>query len=565
MSFFFKLTNDNFSYNNDELEEYIEGGVLIFSKGFSKKEIPTLAEAFKVGTISKKLNSHTTDVYAIFIYDKNNKEIFAANDKFGSYEIFISKDKDNFVISNNIKSIFLDRKTEPEIEMRSVYELISFYAISPPRTIYKGITALPMASCFNYSVEKRNLEIERYWEIEKLFKSKETEYKKVVEGVRNSLVDCVSLYKEKNTGVAVSGGIDSGGILGIFSKVKNKPVKSISIGPRGPETLDLKSARKTVQHTNSENYEIYPKVKEISKLKYFVSELNQPIASDLLFPNSLVFEKAEEISLDSIMNGSGAEMLLGNLKISKIAFYLEKIEKIVPRAIRNPLYKVVGKVKGLSKNQIEFLLARSWPERFLHTRGSLFSREKKYFKNLPDDFLDVFIKDIEKLFDIKKINLLDKLTLVYMFGWTNYLQMRDFTAMGKRYGVCPIMPFDTLRVASALFKTPNKFRRKNNWNKQVIRDALRPYVSEDLYNNKVRSLIVPYTEWFEYSHSEFIKYLRTSKIISETINLDKYEKEYNTLPEPGLSLMRLLGVAIWYDVNWNPRNVENFDKAVKKL
>lgn len=140
------------------------------------------------------------------------------------------------------------------------------------------------------------------------------------------------------------------------------------------------------------------------------------------------------------------------------------------------------------------------------------------------------------------------------------MQMRDLTSLGKKYGVKPYIPFDHPSVMKETFKTPNKFRKLNKWNKQVIRDVFSPYVSEKMKKGKVGSLIIPYNKLLIEKKDKFIKYLRSSEIINNIVDLDIYEKEFEKLPEPGLNLKRLVNLAVWYDINWDKNNLENFEK-----
>jgi hypothetical protein len=273
----------------------------------------------------------------------------------------------------------------------------------------------------------------------------------------------------------------------------------------------------------------------------------------------MVFEQAQKIGAPKVIFGFGAEMLLGNLKIARIAHRIALVEKIVPFWILKFIYRVIARIKGFSKNQTEFLLSQSWVDRFLHARGPLLIHEKKYFKKTPVPFVDHYKIEAHRILALPAIGLLDKFVLMYVYSWVNYLQAREFTAMGKKFDAVPVMPFDSIKTMRALFRTPDQFRKLNNWNKQVIRDVFRPYTTPDMYTGRVGSLIIPYNTWFKDTHKPFIDYLRTSKIIMEAVDLDVFERLYETLPEPGLSLMRLLGIALWYDANWDTDNMKNFD------
>jgi hypothetical protein len=277
----------------------------------------------------------------------------------------------------------------------------------------------------------------------------------------------------------------------------------------------------------------------------FSKGLNQPIEGPLLFAYGLILEKSSSLGLPKVVFGFGAEMLLGNLKICRLAYYLGFFEKVIPFFLLKPIYKLIGKIKKFSENQINFLVTRGWKDRFLIARGPLFGREKHLFKNLKrEEFLSSYYTKAGRILNLENVNLLDKIVLLYLNSWVNYMQMRDLGSLGRNLKTSPLIPFDHPLVIKQIFKTPNKFRKLNSWNKQVIRDIFKPYVNKEMYEGPVGSLIIPYNDWFKERQKEVIAYLRTNQTISNNIDLDKYIENVNSLPEPGLNLMRLLNYAV---------------------
>ena len=75
---------------------------------------------------------------------------------------------------------------------------------------------------------------------------------------------------------------------------------------------------------------------------------------------------------------------------------------------------------------------------------------------------------------------------------------------------------------------------------------------------KGKSLVVPYSKLFKNELHRFLPYLRTHSVISDYVNLDYYEKHFHSLPEPGLSLIRLVSFGVWYDAR---HDLEHLEKA----
>lgn len=560
---YFKIDSQKFFAEHDELIETRKGNLRFFTKNISNEDISLIADTYSEKNLDKWVDVWDKNHFFLAIFDESSKEFFAYNDHVSSNDMLYHTG-DQLTLCNDAMRIFKETGISHEINPDAVHELITFFGVVPPKTIYVHISAVPVGSRLRYT--SGECVVTAYWHPERLFEQKETDYNKLITSVREGLVES---YKDegdfKSMGISLSSGVDSGGLLSMFTREMQTTMPSITVGPYGPEYEDLKVAKKIAAYNQSENHALYPTIYDLQKTKEYVRGLNHPVDLGLLFANSIIFEKAQELGLSKVVFGFGAEMLLGNLKISRIAYYIAPIEKLIPFSILKLMYKIVSAIFGFSKNQREFLLSSSWVDRFLRGRGPLFIHEKKYFKNLSKNFIDQYLPEARRILAIENIGLLDKFVLFYLYSWVNYTQMREFTMMGKKFGITPVMPFDTEKTMRAIFRTPDSFRKLNRWNKQVIRDVFKPYTTKDMYDGRVGSLIIPYSVWLKESHPIFITYLKTSKVFENAIDIDAFERLYKELPEPGLSLIRLLGLAVWYDANWDPENLKHFDTIFTSL
>jgi len=556
MSYIFTLKNKEFKFEKGGLDEKQDGDLKLFTENINELELLEIVKQYRTGELNKFLNKFEKNYFLLVVFDETKNEFFIYNDHFGSNEIFWYESEGGVTVSDDVKMIFREDELELKIDKTRVYEVLTFYTIMPPKTIYKQISSLAMASFLKYDGEKVNYK--KFWQVHELFQNKNNNYSSIVNESRKALLESMKESAHDKTCVSLSGGVDSGGLLGMLAEMKKDKVNVVSIGPYGKESGDLVTARKSAEQNSANHIEIYPELKDLKKMPEFVRGLNQPIDGHLMLPNCLIVEEVQRQGDRKLLSGFGAEMLLGNLKVCKIARYLNLFESVLPFFIVKLLYKLVSKIFRLSENQIDFLMQKNWIDRFFNTRGTLLVKEKKNYIKYNDESFVSLKKEFEKVLDFEKSTLNDNLVLLYLFSWVSYMQMRDFRIIGKKYGVFPSIPFDTVKVVKHLFRTPDKFRRKNKWNKQIIRDIFKPYVSEELYTRKAKSLIIPYSKWFKNDFEKYIDYAESSKVFEDVIDFEKYRKDFWNLPEPGLSLMRLITLALWYDVNWDEKNLKNF-------
>lgn len=540
------------------LPSFLKNDIAVYGDGLEKGVLADVFWAYEKRQLTSFFDSLLLQNFVVFIHDK--EKLFIVSDKFGTKEIFYSIVGGELLVSNKIENV-TENKNLLKYNNQALYELIMLFTIAPPRTVYEDVFAVPMATILKYE-EKNICSVARYWNVEKHLNSKEFEYDKHINLLRKKFLDTFKYVKGEGLAVALSGGIDSGAIVGMAKEVYGKAPMSVTYGGHGENTPDLESSRLTLKETGSLNEEIYPSFEALKKLPEYMSSLEQPIIADLVFPNMMIYENLERKKVSTAAFGFGAEMLLGNLKISRIYKKLQYLEAFTPKTFLNFFYRIAGKVLKLSQNQKDFLLSNSWEQRFLLARGPLFTREKYLYKQLPKNFLEILEQDLKEKVGNGKVKMIDRFVMMYLFGWVNYLQLRDFYAMGKKSKISPFSPFDTPIVAEQLFRTPDAFRKLNNWNKQVLRDVSKIFVSNRLYKREVRSLIVPYTKFFSGKEKLFFKYLAKSSLVTNIIDLENFISDYKKLPEPGLTLIRLLGIAVWDDVKkGNSKSLEAFALA----
>jgi len=558
MEFLIEISEKEIQLSNKGFKEYEKENIKIISLNFFAEEINKIIEIYKSGNLKQYIAELEKKYFFLVIINLNNNSIEVYNDFFASNEIFYIKNSEKVIISNSINFIRHNTNLDINIDLDKLYELLIFGSVCPPDSIFKNILCVPGCSCLHVN-NRLILDLDNYFDITDLFVNKKYNYNFLVDNIREKIFNSLESDIDNQTGIALSGGVDSGGLLGLMTKIKDKSVASFTLGPYGKDSYDLKSSRKIVEFNKSENIEIYPKFDDLKKLVKFSENLNQPFFPHNLFFNSLILEKAKENKIEKIVYGYGTNLVLGTQLINRAAYYLEKIEKIVPFAILKKIYNFYYK----NKNQKRFFSEKSWAKRWLYVKSPLLIHEKFLFKNLKEDFFNNYKKRYQNIFDNLKVNIVDRIVVAELSAWPMQSQVSHVFQVCRKYKITPVLPFEEIKVLKSIFKIPNQIRKKNKWKKQLIRDVFRPYISDELYINKPKSVIIPYTRWFKDNQKNIFSYLKKSKILDKVIDLNLFEKNYFKMKDPGYTLMKFLGLAVWYDANWDKNNLIFFEEIFK--
>tara|TARA_B100000745_G_scaffold299292_2_gene249798 strand:- start:136 stop:1845 length:1710 start_codon:yes stop_codon:yes gene_type:complete len=556
MKFKFTIT-DTFEAVHDGLTEYQGAFRVFYFSGIEESYVTDVLDNIPEEQLSTEADAITENNFILFVFDKVSGNFYGFNDKYGHHEIFMRRVNSGHLVVSEI-----DPALELTIDNDAAYEFLVCQAVRSPRTIYKEFETVPIANYVLLNGASGSREYVRYWDIERLFTPKSTNYEELLSNLRDVFYSEIQREHTPQSGIALSGGIDSGGILGILHDKYGADIVSFSYGAHGKGSNDLISSRKTAAAFKSKNIELYPSGDNFEVLLRCSQKLNQPISGDLLIPQLRIFSVAQQEGITKMYFGYGTQMILGNLGLNRLWHKTRFFEKLLSKKVVSKLLSYAAKSLGKTENVQALLSETNWTRKFFYTQAALFTREKHIYRDVPDDFIDSTINFLEPINNRKDMILSDRIVMFYLLGWTNYTQDKVSSAMGRIFGVTAFSPYNSPKVTEMILKTPDSFRKKNKWNKQLWRDALKPYVPEHLYMRKGKSLVIPYSKIFYDGLDYFLPYLEGSELLNKLIDFKVYKETYYDLPEPGLNLLRLISFATWYDARHSPERLAELRKVL---
>ena len=306
------------------------------TENLSAPELSKLSEAYHGDRLFQEIKQITKNNFLLVLIDDQNEKLLIFNDHFATNEILYMRVEGTLLVSNRARLIFESIGRGPTLDEDAIYEFFHFFYISPPRSIYKGVKSLPAASCLVADARElsEGVTVKSYWSFEQECRPKIRKYDELVEGLREALFECIKQDLDEELAVSLSGGIDSGGVLALIGELEGKPVRSITIGPYGERSADLFSSRQTASELGSINTEIYPLKTDLLKLKECLQDVNQPLNGPVALSACLIFDKAKTLGVKQIYTGFGSGMMLGTQKENRLAYYLDKVEWLIPPVLR---------------------------------------------------------------------------------------------------------------------------------------------------------------------------------------------------------------------------------------
>ncbi len=158
-------------------------------------------------------------MFAFGLWDKKERKLFCATDRFSIKQLYYFHDKDTFIFSSEIKPI-----AEAGVKLlpndRAIYDFLAFgLQDHNEETFFKNIYQLKPSHCL--TLQGGKLEIKKYWDIEKnLFRVPERE-EELIEQVDSKLREVIRYHLGGDVPVALSlsSGLDSSLMKGLVTSL----------------------------------------------------------------------------------------------------------------------------------------------------------------------------------------------------------------------------------------------------------------------------------------------------------------------------------------------------------
>lgn len=260
---------------------------------------------------------HLRGMFAFAIYDcrpvsphqptSNKRRLFLARDRLGVKPLYLWQEGSRFLFASEVRALLAGGQIPKNLSMAGLSTYLSFGSVQEPLTMVEGVTSLPPASWLQVDFEDGRLQITRatYWQ-----PPLDGERNPEPEQVRAWLADAVQshLMSDVPLGAFLSGGLDSGGIVGLGSQVMTQPMRTFTLAFNNWPDDERELAGLTAQRwqTNHQKRVITPK-ELLTDIPQAIASMDQPTADGV---NSwFVSREARRAGLVVALSGLGGDEL----------------------------------------------------------------------------------------------------------------------------------------------------------------------------------------------------------------------------------------------------------------
>jgi asparagine synthase (glutamine-hydrolysing) len=452
--------------------------------------------------------SRLNGFFAFCIYDKQEKSLFIARDRYGIKPLLYVHDEDKFLFASEMKAI-LQYGIEKKINYSALYTYLQLNYIPAPDTIFTTVQKLLPG---HYAkVSQRTLSIHSYYEIPfQPATNNSIPYDKAKDKLKELLEASVQrrLVADVPLGSFLSGGIDSSVVAGLASRHK-KNLHTFSIGFKDEKFFDETHYARLVAGHFKTDHTVFSLTNDdlFAHVHSILDCIDEPFADSSAI-NVYILSKETRKHATVALSGDGADELMAGYnkhaafhRISHAGWKENLVASLLP------LWKIMPKSRnGVMANKMRQLqrfaegMKLSQKERYwqwagfateqealhLFTEKSIEQLSQEHYHSYKSGYLSSLTTsgDMNKvlLTDMKLVLPNDMLTKVDWMSMANSLEVR--------------VPFLDYEVVNFLFSLPDHYKINHSIRKRILQDAFRETLPAQLYRRPKKGFEVPLLKWF---------------------------------------------------------------------
>ena len=468
-------------------------------------------------------------MFAFVLWDRNQETLFLARDRMGVKPMYYALLPDGTLLfGSELKSILAHGGLAREIDPLAVEEYFALGYVAEPRTIFKQARKLPPAHTLLVRRGQPLPEPREYWDVRFTLNnpiSTEDACLELNEKLKESIR--LRMISEVPLGAFLSGGVDSSAVVALMAGLSNEPVNTCSIAFDDPAFNEAEFA-KTVADRYKTNHHVEMVASDDFDLIDMLARLyDEPYADSSAIPTYRVCQLARK-HVTVALSGDGGDETFGGYRRYRLHLMEERMRSALPGAIRQPLFRLLGRVYPKAdwaprmfraKTTFEGM-ARDSVEAYFHSvsilrepmRAQLFSSK---FKS------EIAGYNAQEVFNYHagRSGTEDPLALIQYLDLKTYL-VGDINTKVDRASMAhslevrePLMDHEIIEWLATL---PSSLKVRGQEGKYLLKKAMGPLLPDDILYRPKMGFAVPLARWFRGPLKERVRQAVLGSRLAET-------------------------------------------------
>jgi len=449
-------------------------------------------------------------MWALAIWDQNERKLFISRDRFGIKPLIYYYDRDRFAFASEMKAFLVLDWFQPDFDPAMMTAALSNERLieGDERCLLRGLSHLLGGHCLILRVGQEP-KIRRWWNTLDHLETISPRYEEQAEHFRDLFLDACHLRMRSDVsiGTSLSGGLDSSSIVCGMHHIRNSkgtPTDRMANDWQRafvmtyPGTLldERDYADQVIKHTGV--LPIYCTSDPNAYLKHFESVLFQlEEISDIHLGPWLVYKAQRENGVVVTIDGHGGDELLGGYPWYVTAALKSSLATGSYRRTLD-LISVMRGYDFFPGENFYLKSAQALMEKWISSRGHSWLLQKKAEFQSP-----AFEADRTRIKD--RDSLSKELYTDFHFVQLPSV-LRNFDRLSMAHGVEVRSPFMDWRLVCFAFSLPSTSKIGSGYTKRVLRDAMKNILPEPVrIRTRKLAFITSPEGWSSPQGQEFIR------------------------------------------------------------
>ncbi len=456
-------------------------------------------------------------MFAIAIWDRRDRQLFLARDRFGVKPLYYAHLADgSLAFSSEIKGLLASGLVTARLNRKAVPDFLANRATMGEETMFEGVRRLPPAHLLVW--RDGALQLRRYWDLPSHQAAPSPDHDhELVEEYRSRLTEAVRLrlMADAPLGAFLSGGIDSAAITALMSGMVDEPVRTFSVAFQEREANELAFARLIATRFRTRHHEVLVSpdafFRQVPRLLWHEDE---PIAH----PSSVALNFVSELAAEHVkvvLTGEGSDETLGGYNKYRVTRANVELGALwargTPASLREAVQRLVSGRKGPVGRRLgrTFLALGPDLDALYLDNFAVFGQARQRWL-LSGGMLEV-LGDVDPYATVREAlarragsGLLTQLLYADSSTYLHELLMKQ-DQMSMAASIESRVPFLDHPLVEFATRLPDRLKIHGATTKVVLRKAMRGILPHSILHRKKMGFPVPVASWFRGPYQDWVE------------------------------------------------------------
>ena len=303
-------------------------------------------------------------MFAFAIYDRQQRILFLARDRFGEKPLYYYHSPNLFGFASELRSLTLHSHIPTDLDMRSLQKYLAYGYVPAPNALYRGCKKLPAGAYLSIRLPDLTLKQKSYWrfELRPDQSLSERDEPALMEELRHLLRQAVKrrLISDVPIGFFLSGGIDSSAVVRLAADTQPcDSIKTFNIGFQEKSFDESTYARQVAEAIGVRHH---VEILDLDAARKFVptvlGHLDEPLGDASILPTSLL-SRFTRNHVTVALSGDGGDELFAGYDPFKALRPADIYNCLVPHSLHKMARHLADRLPGSSRNMsMEFKIKR---------------------------------------------------------------------------------------------------------------------------------------------------------------------------------------------------------------